>query len=134
MQRFDENTLQGLYIQNLLYNYYLPNIRVLEVYRDDPEAVNISGYTFIPDDKERYIYKTTVRRHDETQNPLSSFNPEKDEIIHTFEPGKKYDNETSNFLSSSNTYTSEVHERLGDYLRFQRDFYNINLMSQQAHF
>ena len=39
MQRFDENTLQGLYIQNLLYNYYLPNIRVLEVYRDDPEAV-----------------------------------------------------------------------------------------------
>ena len=83
MQRFDENTLQGLYIQNLLYNYYLPNIRVLEVYRDDPEDVNISGYTFTPDDKERYIYKTTVRRHDETQNPLSSFNPEKDEIIHT---------------------------------------------------
>ncbi len=129
MQRFDENTLQGLYIQNLLYNYYLPNIRVLEVYRDDPEDVNISGYTFIPDDEERYIYKTTVRRHDETKNPLESFNPEKDEIIHTFEPGKKYDNETSNFLSSSNTYTSEVHERLGDYLRFQRDFYNINLMS-----
>ena len=129
MQKFDENTLQGLYIQNLLYNYYLPNIRVLEVYRDDPEDVNISGYTFIPDDKERYIYKTTVRRHNETKNPLESFNPEKDEIIHTFEPGKKYDNETSNFLSSSNTYTSEVHERLGDYLRFQRDFYNINLMS-----
>ena len=129
MQRFDENTLQGLYIQNLLYNYYLPNIRVLEVYRDDPEDVNISGYTFIPDDKERYIYKTTVRRHDDTKNPLESFNPEKDEIIHTFEPGKKYDNETSNFLSSSNTYTSEVHERLGDYLRFYRDFYNINLMS-----
>ena len=129
MQRFDENTLQGLYIQNLLYNYYLPNIRVLEVYRDDPEDVNISGYTFMPDDKERYIYKTTVRRHDNTKNPSENFNPEKDEIIHTFEPGKKYDNETSNFLSSSNTYTSEVHERLGDYLRFQRDFYNINLMS-----
>lgn len=129
MQRFDENTLQGLYIQNLLYNYYLPNIRVLEVYRDDPEDVNISGYTFIPDDKERYIYKTTVRRHDDTENSLESFNPEKDEIIHTFEPGKKYDNETSNFLSSSNTYTSEVHERLGNYLRFQRDFYHINLMS-----
>lgn len=129
MQKFDENTLQGLYIQNLLYNYYLPNIRVLEVYRDDPEDVNISGYTFIPDDEERYIYKTTVRRHNKTKNPLENFNPEKDEIIHTFEPGKKYDNETSNFLSSSNTYTSEVHERLGDYLRFQRDFYNINLMS-----
>lgn len=143
MQRFDENTLQGLYIQNLLYNYYLPNIRVLEVYRDDPEDVEISGYTFIPDDKERYIYKTTVRRHDRSRftkiiikegNEITvfnekDFNPEKDEIIHTFEPGKKYDNETSNFLSSSNTYTSEVHERLGDYLRFQRDFYNINLMS-----
>lgn len=129
MQKFDENTLQGLYIQNLLYNYYLPNIRVLEVYRDDPEDENITGYTFIPDDKERYIYKTTVRRHNETKNPTQNFNPEKDEIVHTFEPGKKYDNETSNFLSSSNTYTSEVHERLGEYLRFQRDFYNINLMS-----
>ena len=129
MQRFDENTLQGLYIQNLLYNYYLPNLRVLEAYRDDPEDKEITGYTFIPDDKERYIYKTTVRRHNESKNSLENFSPEKDEIIHTFEPGKKYDNETSNFLSSSNTYTSEVHERLGDYLRFQRDYYNINLMS-----
>lgn len=130
MQRFDENTLQGLYIQNLLYNYYLPNLRVLEAYRDDPEDKEITGYTFIPDDKERYIYKTTVRRHDNDKfSDEKDFNPEKDEIIHTFEPGKKYDNETSNFLSSSNTYTSEVHERLGDYLRFQRDFYHINLMS-----
>ena len=47
----------------------------------------------------------------------------------TYTFGKRYLNITTNFDFESLYYDIETHKYLGDYLRFIRDYYNVNLMS-----
>ncbi len=99
-----------------------------DCFRDpDDDQESETKYTFTPYPNELYIYKGLVKKHKESNSV--SFEPDLDENVQAYIPGQDYNNLTDNYMSNVNYYSSDVHERLGEYLRFYRDYYNINLMS-----
>lgn len=101
---FNESSITCSYIQNLLYNFYIPVINIVKSAEEYEEAQ--IGEHFITQDGGIYL-KTK----------------DGNEFISTYVPGNKYLGLTRNIVSESNNYNTELHEQLGNYIRFLRDYY-----------
>jgi hypothetical protein len=158
MFKFDNTHIFTGYLKQMLSSFNLPTCRVYtrefarylkQTGKEDPRVIesfdNVVHHTESTadrkhTDRKRTAFRANYLKGDELYNyfwpfdqskPLSNHNScywkqisnisyHKDENV----PGL-----TRHLNSAGNTYDSATHEYLGDYLRFLRDYYNVNLMS-----
>ena len=108
MQTFGENTLQFQYIQELLYSVYVPTVPVFSTL---PEVKSIV------EDQVFITPSAVMKKVDDTLT-----------VIRPYTFGERVENISQNYISTQNYYSTGLHEALGRYLRFYRDYYNIDLM------
>lgn len=112
-QKFFTNTIQSKFIKNLLATTALP---LYNSVRDGDYVVNNINYIY-----ERSLIKCI-------KSGILGETAETETIKNDFIVGRDYVKNTQIISSSSNFYDSETHRYLGDYLRFFRDVFKINLM------
>lgn len=111
--QYNNSGIEVSYIQNLLANTYIPTIEILGEKQpplDIFDKDNIGKFYLM--DKKIYQVKEG--------NTLS--------YISDYEFGKKYAGLSTNYQSNTNIYTTELHITLGNYLRFIRDYFNVDVM------
>ena len=146
MRKFNTSDLFTGYIKQLLHNFNLPKIKVYteqhrqyalknedknNINRESPEILgtlkassentikNVRYFPYIKDGEiQEYI-------NNEWKNVGDRGNIK---IFRNYVYGEKILNYTKNLKINSNVYDSYTHEYLGDYLRFHRDFLNLDLM------
>ena len=111
----DKNVFVG-FIKELLHTFNLPNIKC---YTED--AFLYDGATFI---KDNYIQQ--YRDFDDDDNNIHKHGFYK---IMPFNYDRYIRNYTKTLKLNSNIYDSHTHQYLGEYLRFIRDYKNLDLMS-----
>lgn len=115
MYKFNDNNIFVSYIKGLLHDFNLPMIEAWtpnkQLYKD-----------------QYYIYKNYIVRAKESTK-YSSFNIDNFKVIaDNYVFGNHLINMTKKLRLDSLFYDSYTHNYLGDYLRFYRDYTNINLM------
>ena len=123
MLKINNNNLITGYIKQMLSEFNLPKAKVLK----RGMTIFKGGY---------YIYQKGLYRALETgtYGPDGDFNSVPDatnylQKIDNYMYGEPYLNITKNLELKSSIYDSYTHTYLGDYLRFYRDYNNIDLMS-----
>lgn len=106
MIKYYDNSIFVGYIKQLLHEFNLPRA---SVYKDGMKIFNGNFYI-----KDNNIYKCV-------NNDLVR--------ISNYKYNKKYLNFTTNLVLKNNLYDVETHKYLGEFLRFYRDYKNIDLMS-----
>lgn len=150
MLKFGNNNIFTGYIKQLLHSFNLPKSRVytkkqkqyfkangtelnvLTTVKKFPGASNISTGFSYPTDMRYYSYI----KDGYFQHYIEEIKGENNDIItHRWEstsehyhPNRKVLNLTKNLVISNNLYDYYTHEYLGDFLRFIRDYYDLNLM------
>jgi len=112
MEKFFSNTLSQKYINNLLLNTEVPNIDFVE---DNDFVIKNCCY----------IYNGQIVKC--TTTGILGDGAEYD-ILELYLPWHEYAKYTSTFVNKDGYYTSEVHKKLGDYLRALKYNERINLM------
>lgn len=121
MLKINSNSLISGYIKQLLSEFNLPKAKVMK-----------KGMTLFKDGY--YIGNGNLFKATETCTYGTDFNDPSSAngLLHRISAyiyGKPYLNITKNLEMSSSLYDTYTHNYLGDYLRFQRDYKGINLMS-----
>lgn len=114
MQQYYSINLISGFIKNLLYNTPLP---LVDTANTHTKMVN-GG---------QYLHKLNFIEC--TQSGTLIDGTAKQKTLQHYIPGKDYVNMTHRFVSTSNYYDNETHRYLGDYLRWYRDIFNIDLMA-----
>lgn len=117
-QKFFTNTIQSKFIKNLLLNTSIP---IINSVRDGDYIIN--GYTYLYN---YYLIKCT--KSGTLGATDSSLLPEFKTSNNNFMFGQSYTKYTYTYNSNSLAYDSDTHKYLGDYLRFYRDIFKIDLM------
>lgn len=127
----------GNALEYVSYMRYIPYIKDGQIQIYAP-TIKTKTETTIIDDKEITEDKTVIQYSDNDWKPYhAAYGSEhykvhnKNANIHTpkgYTYNLKIRNYTKNLKIQNNVYNSYTHEYLGDYLRFQRDYRNINLM------
>lgn len=151
MEKFNNTTLFTGYLKQLLHNFNLPKYKVYteehrkyyEKYgreREDIYKTTTKYLTPIKDNDATKYYPDTVHyvpyiRNGNIQEYVNgkwydtSALPGKENYRASYyNDGMKILNHTKNLKITTNSYDYYTHEYLGDYLRFQRDYYNVDLM------
>lgn len=105
MLTFNDTSLIGNYVKQLLHTFNLPVAKVMNSEYESNK--NLDGFLFI--DKNRYYRKG--------------------QHSYPYKFGMKLDNITKNCKVDNLIYDSYTHNYLGEYLRFIRDYKKLNLMS-----
>ena len=108
MLKYNDNNVFVGQIKQLLNTFNIPSCKV---YKD---SFNLSLYNGLHLIKDTFIYYVD---NGELKRETS------------YVPGKYYPNLTKSLDISNNIYDSTTHKYLGKYLRFIRDYYNVDLMS-----
>lgn len=103
----DDNVFTG-YIKQMLHSFNLPNVRVYKK----------GSFLY---DGELFIRDNYIQIYNEDSKTFSNIIP--------FSYNKPLLNYTKNLKIENILYDSHTHEYLGEYLRFIRDFHNLDLMS-----
>ena len=137
MFKFENTHIFTGYIKQLLHNFNLPKYRVYtsdfakykeEHGEESPEVIasvkkqiaNDGTVTYPKNIRYvNYIKNDTVSRYVDGKWELTPYH---------YHYNKKELNQTKNLVVKSNSYDSYTHEYLGDYLRFQRDYNDLDLM------
>ena len=127
----------GNALEYVSYMRYIPYIKDGQIQIYAP-TIRTETKTTIIDGKEITEDKTVIQYSDNDWKPYhAAYGSEhykvhnKNANIHTpkgYTYNLKIRNYTKNLKIQNNVYDSYTHEYLGDYLRFQRDYRNINLM------
>lgn len=120
MYKFNNNNITTGYIKELLHSFNLPQHHVLT-----PDITVFPDNDYIYKNK---IYKFLVESPTKLSNTLSSLPSTMKEVGKYFY-GQKILNTTKTLNVSSPLYDTYTHEYLGEYLRFNRDYVGVNLMS-----
>lgn len=106
MLKFNDDNIYGGYIKQLLASFNLPQCPI-----GDKDFTRSTHYI--------------------VNNSLWFYNANSDErkIISSYKENDKIENITKNLEIRNNIYDSYTHEYLGDYLRYLRDYKNLNLLS-----
>lgn len=121
-QEFNKITTVSNLIKNLLISTYLPLIRTV---RDYDYIIADRLYVYKCD-----IIKCTSSGYIVTGYQNVAFNGDRADfrVITEYYFGERNDKLCTNYISSSEGYDADTHERLGKYLRNLRDMYDLNLM------
>lgn len=119
MIKFNDNNVISGFIKQLLHSFNLPNVRV---YKDDLWVYAKENDSLFL--KNSQIVQVSKKQIDSNGNKKILF---KQISPYTF--NSKINNLTTNLKINNLIYDSHTHEYLGNYLRFIRDYKNLNLMS-----
>lgn len=111
-----ENIVVG-YIKELLLTKNIPQAKILKI------GMNcIPGINYIYNDK-LYYCTSNIQSFNGTINPNAL------KYVRDYRENEFIQNITKSYNLNSNIYDSYTHKFLGDYLRFLRDYKNVDLMS-----
>ncbi len=110
MLKINDDTVFVNYIKQILSSFPLPNAKVLT--HDSYKEYLVEGRLYLADNEILQYSQGKFKK-----------------ILDNYIYGKKYVNYTRNFINSSLVYDSDTHEYLGEYLRFLRDYKQIDFMS-----
>ena len=151
MEKFNNTTLFTGYLKQLLHNFNLPKYKVYtkehrkyyEKYGREREDIYKTTTKYLAPIKDNavikyypdtvhyvpYIKNGSIQEYVNGKWCDTSALPGK-ETYHAsyYNDGMKILNHTKNLKITTNSYDYYTHEYLGDYLRFQRDYYDIDLM------
>ena len=155
MLKFDNTHIFSGYLKQLLSNFNLPTCRVYTKEfaeylanngKEDPrviESFDTIEYFYSTQarvSKERIGTRVNYLKGNELYNYFWKYDQSKPKLNHSncswqlstdifYNPDSKIAGLTKSLKSAGIMYDTSTHEYLGDYLRFIRDYYSINLMS-----
>lgn len=130
MLKFNSRNIISGYIKQLLYSFNLPICRVFENEKACNDFLNTpSAASSLPAHKDNYI--AIIRKYKEGRDYFVTVDSQTSKIkpLYIYRYNHFYPNLTKKLRLENDTYDSYTHTYLGDYLRFIRDYFDINLMS-----
>lgn len=130
MLKFNSRNIIAGYIKQLLYSFNLPMCRVFESEDACRKFLDVPSTTSsLPTYKDNYI--AIIRKYKDGKDYFVTVDSQTPEIkpLYIYRYNHFYPNLTKKLRLENDTYDSYTHTYLGDYLRFIRDYFDINLMS-----
>lgn len=118
--RFNTDTVVTRFIKSLLANTNIPLVKVW-----NPGDYCIEGLYYI---SKEHILKCNVSGQPKSVIDTTDEGERYFDLNGIYIPGEKYFNITSNYVSNTGAYDARTHMYLGNYLRYYRDYYGIDLM------
>ncbi len=139
MEKFNNSTIFTGYLKQLLHNFNLPKYRIythaFQKYFDEhgEESKEVFQTLTVGKDPETimyvpYIKDNLIQEYIDGKWVEVGMRDPQNRHMHNYYEGFKSLNYTKNLKIRNNNYDSYTHEYLGDYLRFIRDYYNLDLM------
>ena len=114
--KINDYSLITTYIEELMHSTYVPTVKVLQ----DNMWVARGCVYLTPHSIVKANYTEFIHNH---KDSLSDF-----EYVDYYEPFRKVANLSTNYVSLTRSYNSDLHEFLGEYARAYSAFYDVNLM------
>lgn len=139
MEKFNNTSLFTGYLKQLLSSFNLPKYKVytrenLKYYKENgvesPEIIEsiLADKKVDSSNKDSYNKDTRYVNYIKNNKIQRYVNGKWLDTPWHYHYNKKELNQTKNLVIKNNTYDSYTHEYLGEYLRFQRDYNNLDLM------